>query len=377
MMVAGMNRRDVLKTIGAAAAAALLARNARARQKESLDGRYRNAIVINGNMAVSIDSTGHLDAATSNEVRKSGLTALKLSFGGSGSQSKAEVDASIPDMDKAIQLNRDLFMRVRSVADIWTAKKSGRVGIIYSFEAAAMLEGRLDNIDHFRRQDVLAMGLSYNGESPFASGVLAPRATGLTPLGREAVQRMNSLGVTVDLSHSDENSSFSALSVSTKPVLITHAGCAAIHPHPRNKSDRLLRALAANGGVMGIYELSYLVAPPAQPTLEDYIRHLSHALTICGEDHVGIGTDGSMTKFDTSPANMTAWYKEIARRKATGVAAPGEGPPPFVRGLNRSDRSEVIADALARRGYSWRTIEKVLGANFLRVFNETWTANTQ
>ena len=65
--------------------------------------------------------------------------------------------------------------------------------------------------------------------------------------------------------------------------LITHAGCAAVHPNLRNKSDALLRALADKGGVVGIYELSFLVAPPAQPTLEDYLAHLVHALNLCGE----------------------------------------------------------------------------------------------
>jgi membrane dipeptidase len=220
--------------------------------------------------------------------------------------------------------------------------------------------------------DVLVMGLSYNLPTPFASGVMSRASTGLTALGREAVQRMNARGVTLDVSHSDEPSSLGALAASTKPVLITHAGCATVHPHPRNKSDRLMRALADKGGVMGIFELSYLTQR-AQPSLAVYMRHMTHALKVCGEDHVGIGTDGLLTPFDTSPDSMAEWNKEIARRKASGVAAPGEGPPPFVVGLNRPDRSEVIAGELLRRGYSARVAEKVLGSNFLRVFRETWT----
>jgi membrane dipeptidase len=183
---------------------------------------------------------------------------------------------------------------------------------------------------------------------------------------------MNALGVTVDLSHSDEPSSIAALAASSRPALITHAGCAAVHPHPRNKSDALLRALAAKGGVIGIYELSFLVASPAQPVLDDYIAHLVHALNVCGEDHVGIGTDGLLTPFDTSPESMKEWDADIARRKATGVGAPGEGPPPFVIGLNRPDRYAVIADALRRRGYSGRIVDKILGDNFQRAFKETW-----
>jgi membrane dipeptidase len=69
---------------------------------------------------------------------------------------------------------------------------------------------------------------------------------------------------------------------------------------------------------------------------------------------------------------MKAWSDEIARRKATGVGAPGEGPPPFVIGLNRPDRYAVIADGLRRRGFPGRIVDKVLGSNFERVFSETW-----
>jgi membrane dipeptidase len=221
------------------------------------------------------------------------------------------------------------------------------------------------------------MGLSYNKQTPFASGVMVPQAqsTGLTPLGREAVQRMNARGVTVDVSHSDELSSLGALEASNKPIAITHAGCAAVHTHQRNKSDKLLRALADKGGVIGIFDLSYLTSPPIrQPKLEDYMAHLTHALKVCGEDHVGIGSDTDWAHFDMSPESMKQWDEVTAQRAAAGVAAPGEGPPPYVIGLNRSDRIAVIAAALRKHGYGNSVVEKVIGANFQRLFTETWTA---
>ena len=102
------------------------------------------------------------------------------------------------------------------------------------------------------------------------------------------------------------------------------------------------------------------------------MAHMLHALKVCGEDNVGIGSDAILAPFDTTPKGVEAWNKDIAARKASGVAAPGEGRPPFVTGLNRSDRSEVLARALARRGQPLRVIEKVLGSNFQRAFAETW-----
>jgi membrane dipeptidase len=145
-----------------------------------------------------------------------------------------------------------------------------------------------------------------------------------------------------------------------------------VQAHPRNKSDALLRGLARNGGVVGIYELSYINTRSPQPTLDDYMAHLTHALDVCGEDHVGIGSDAILTEFEVTPESIKAWNEDIARRKAAGIAAPGEGPLPFVVGLNRSDRSRVIAEAMEARGCSIGVIEKVLGRNFLRVFEETW-----
>ena len=335
---------------------------------------YDKAIVINGNLIAPLDPEGPLDRETAAQVRASGLTAFKMTLGGSGGETKVQVVETIAAFDKAIAASSDLYVKITSAADIPAAKRAGRIGVIYSFEAAEMLEGRLDNIDVFRALGVRVMGLSYNVATPFASGVLSPSSTGLTPLGRQAVERMNALGVAVDVSHSDEASSLAAVAVSRRPVLITHAGCDAVHAHPRNKSDRLLRALAERGGVVGIYELSFLTAPPAQPSMANYLDHLTHALKVCGEDHVGIGSDALLTPFDTSPASLDEWNQDIARRKAAGVGAPGEGPPPFVTGLNRPDRCEIIADALLRRGYGRRAVDKVLGANFQRVLTEAWSA---
>ena len=362
-----MERRYAIKLLGGAAASLMAAAGCLAADVPEAP------FVIDGNLVAPIDSTAPLDAATSAQIRSSGLTAFKMTLGGSGNRDKAATGLEIADLAKAIALNPGLFMKITGPADFAVARRTGRIGIIFSFEAGEMLEGRLDSIDHFRSAGVLVMGLSYNRVTPFASGVLAPHPTGLTELGRGAVHRMNTLGVTLDVSHSDEPSSSGAISASAKPVLITHAGCAAVHPHPRNKSDALLRALARNGGVMGIYELSFLVAAPAQPKLDDYMEHLVHALGVCGEDHVGIGTDGLLTAFDTSPDSMKEWNADVERRRKAGVGAPGEGPPPFVIGLNRPDRYAVIGDALRRRGYPSRITDKVLGANFARVFRETWT----
>jgi membrane dipeptidase len=368
------DRRVFIKTSAALVAASIVPRQlwATSSTGDEASRLYRNAVVIDGNLVPPIDDAGPLDKETVKAVRSSGLTALKATLGGSNGDFE-ETSKAIRIYDRAVADNPDLYMKVRNVSDLSAAKRSGKIGIIYSFEGVGMLEGKLERIDHFSDLGVRVMQLSYNTSSPFASGVMSPQpSAGLTALGREAVARMNAIGVTLDLSHSDEKSTRDAIAVSSKPVLVSHAGCAAVHAHPRNKSDEVLRAVAAKGGVVGIYELSFLTAGPAQQSLDDYLAHLAHALSTCGEDHVGIGSDTLLMPFDTSPENMAEWNKDIAARKASGVGAPGEGPPPFVTGLNRPDRSAIISAALLKRGYSARAVEKVLGLNFQRVFAQTW-----
>jgi membrane dipeptidase len=362
-----IDRRLFLQGLAALAACARAARPA----VDEAAALVRRAIVIDGNLVPPLDDEHAPPPEVVRAVRASGLTAAKVTIGGSGgsyADTRAELDATT----QAIARSAGLYQRILRAGDLAAAKRSGALGVIYSFEAVEMLEGSVDRIEELADLGVRVMQLSYNTASPFAAGVLAPQpSAGLTALGRAAVARMNAVGVTLDLSHADEASTLAALEASTRPAVISHAGCAAVHAHPRNKSDTVLRALAARGGVVGIYELSFLSAGPAQQSLADYLAHVDHALQVCGEDHVGIGSDALLMPFDTSPASLAEWATQIAARKAAGIGAPEEGRPPYVEGLNRPDRMLAIARALLAR-HPARVVEKVLGANFQRAFTASW-----
>jgi membrane dipeptidase len=361
------SRRDTLR---AGLAAALFPGKAFAVAHDFAE--YRDAIVIDGNLVMSMLND---EAVVGEKARKvivqSGLTAAKQTLGGSGA-SRADTLADIDGMDASIARNSLVFRQVASVADVRAAKRAGKVGILYSFEAASMHEGKVDNIDLFHKRGVKVMGLSYNDGSPFGTGTLSSADRGLTALGVKAVERMNDLGITVDLSHSDEPTSFNALAASLTSAVITHAGCAAVHVNPRNKSDALLRAVAAKGGVVGVFDLSYIGNYPRNPTLSIYMDHLVHALNVCGEEHVGMGSDVEFSGFAATAKNVAAWTEGEARRRAAGIFVPEEGPPPYVIGLNGPERWSVIADQLRRRGYGARATERVLGLNWMRVFSDTW-----
>jgi membrane dipeptidase len=185
---------------------------------------------------------------------------------------------------------------------------------------------------------------------------------------------MNRLGIAIDLSHANPATTSDVLDLSTKPPVMTHAGCAAIHPHPRNKTDEQLRALADRGGVVGIFDLPYLTPSPRQPAVEDYLAHLEHALKVAGENHVGVGSDVDILPLDVGEKGMAELNKQLEQRRASGLAAPEEDRPPYVVGLNTPRRIEIIADQLLKRGYPAGVVEKVIGANFARVFADIWTA---
>ena len=188
---------------------------------------------------------------------------------------------------------------------------------------------------------------------------------------------MNELGLLVDLSHCGRRTTAEAIAASKKPVSITHAGCAAVADTPRNKTDDVLRSLADRGGVVGIYFMPFL-RTKGNATAGDVIQHVEHALNVCGEDHVGIGTDGGL-----SPVELTAEYRqrireEVMRRRALGVSAPGEEADdviPLVAELNDARRLEKLAELLLARRHSAARVEKILGANFLRLSRDVWVPN--
>lgn len=331
---------------------------------------YSNAFVLDCNTLASIGF--QVDSAASFQaLRDSGLSALKSTLGG-GAGTFEQTVADIAAAQTLIERHPDLFIKVTCLADLDRAKPENKVAVIFSFEAVSMLEGEIERIDLFRQLDVLVMQLTYNDKTPFGYGCLAGDKGGITELGRKAIARMNALGIAVDLSHANLQTTADGIELSTKPPLITHAGCRAVFDHPRNKRDQEMKAMALKGGVMGIYMLPFLTPDNRMPTLADYMQHMVHALDVCGEDHVGIGTDSLF--FVATDDDLQAVKQLEDQRRKGGIGAPGENRPPYIPDINTPRKLEFVADALLKHGYSASVTDKVLGLNFNRVFKEIWTA---
>jgi membrane dipeptidase len=333
---------------------------------------YRDSFILDGNALAWIGSLlgkSNQDDITK-VIRESGVTALKSTLGGAAGDFATAV-ADIAAAEQLMEKRADLFLKVRTPGDFERAQKEQKLGVIYSFESANMLEDKIERVELFRGLGVRVMQLSYNRRTPFGVGCLDGETEGLTELGRKAIAKMNEIGVALDLSHSNTKTTAEGIAASTKPPLITHAGCRAVFLHPRNKEDRELKALADRGGVVGIYILPYIAASPKQPMLDDYMQHLEHALKVCGEDHVGVGSDVPFFRVDDS--DLEEMKKATEKRKADGIAAPGEDRPTYIPDLNTPRKMEIIADALLKRGQKSIAVEKIMGANFKRVFGEIWT----
>ena len=372
-----MTRREFTRSLtGTAALIALTPGLAWASEEAKVSAAaaklYRDSFVLDGNALAWIGSLlGKSDQeGVTKVVRESGITALKSTLGGATGNFEDAVN-DIAAANQLMEKRADLFLQVRTQTDFDRARKERKLGVIYSFESANMLEDKVERIELFRQLGVRVMQLSYNRRTPFGVGCLDGETDGLTELGRKAVAKMNEIGVALDLSHSNTQTTADGIAASTKPPLITHAGCRAVYMHPRNKEDRELKALAEKGGVVGIYMLPYLTEPPKQPMLDDFMQHLEHALKVCGEDHVGIGSD--VPFFRIGETDLEEMKKATEKRKADGIAAPGEDRPTYIPDLNTPRKIEFIVDALLKRGHKPSAIEKIMGMNFKRVFGEIWT----
>jgi len=368
-----LNRREfhisVLKLSAAVLFAPRLLAESRADAPPDVTELYASAIVMDSLCAPFVDMEGNPSPELVAVVRQSGITAIHYTISERNFEGTVK---NLASLEALVEKYPDALAIVRKHSGIARAKRENKVGIIPGFQYTSFLEDDPERIEMFRNLGVRIMQITYNNRSAFGDGCLEPGNAGLSNAGMAAVKKMNEIGVAVDLSHSGYRTTSEAIAVSAKPVLISHSGCAAVYPHPRNKPDEILKSLADRGGYFGVYLMPYLVASPTVPTRQHVLDHLVHAIHVCGADHVGIGSDGSVQQVVLTSAQKAEFDADIARRKKLGIGAPGEDRYPFVPDLNGPAHMQIIAAELARRGQPSSVIEKVIGANFQRVLGEIW-----
>jgi membrane dipeptidase len=243
------------------------------------------------------------------------------------------------------------LLPVRTAGDIRRAKAAGRVGVVLGWQNASPIEDRLDRLALFHALGVRIIQLTYH-------------------FGVSAVAEMNRLGILIDLSHVGDRTSLEAIDHSAGPVTFTHANARAFFDHPRNKTDEALRRLAARGGVIGANAFPPFLRRGFESTVADYVDAIDDLVGRVGIDHVGIGTDYTQ---DQPPAFFKGLFAEQGTRPRP---EPIGYPDPLLhpRGMETPDTLSSVAEELRRRGYDEPSVQKVLGGNWLRLFEGVWGA---
>ena len=338
-------------------------------------GPWADAIIVNALGGLEDPNPKPSDERIVREAHASGLTAVNLTLGYVfGDMDPFETTVrDIAKTDSQVRADPRNLVKVWTCADILRSKAEGKIGLIYGFQNAAMLGNDSSRVEIFAGLGVRVIQLTYNGPNQLGDGSMVPENRGLTPFGHEVVERLNASRIMVDLSHSGQRICLDAAGVSKQPISINHTGCRALVDLPRNKTDEELRLVAAKGGFVGIYFMPFLNRT-GHATADDVVAHIEHAVNVCGEDAVGIGTDGSVTAIDDLKLYMEVLAKEHEERHKAGISAPGEGPDtfPFVVNLRGVNQFYELAGRLQKKGFSTGRVERILGRNFVRYARDVW-----
>jgi membrane dipeptidase len=358
---------------------ALLAAAPALAKKAGAQSWYDRAIIIDGLGGVgdpyAPDKQTRIGDRAWAETLRSGVTAVNQTIlpVGNVPDPWGEFQKGLAEADAYMEANPDHLIKVLKVGDLKAAKDSGRVGVIYGTQDTAMIGESLDRLAEMKKGGIRIVQLTYNLRNLSGDGALEPRNAGISKLGRDTIARIEQEKLLVDLSHGGARTIAEAIAAAKRPLTISHTGSRALYDHPRNVSDESMKAVADKGGVVGVYFMPFLV-PSSHPTTEDLFRHLDHVANVVGEDHISIGTDGGIVpqRIDAEALKrLKEWQEDRIKR---GIAAPGEGVGvmPWIEELNRLDRFQLVAAGLAKRGWSDARLEKLFGANLVRLYGEAW-----
>ncbi|MFQ5791757.1 MAG: dipeptidase, partial [Acidobacteriota bacterium] len=367
-----LERREFLKALAAGAflpyctlgqAKRMASSVVRSPQEGDIDRLFDEAIVIDC-LAV-----GHeWDDVEYAAVKESGYTGIHTTL---PSRNLEVAVRALAEWNQRIRHNPDRLVKATHAADIERAKGESKLGVVLGFQNATMLEGGVENLDVLHELGTRCIQLTYNSRNLLGDGCTERTQAGLSDFGVAVVERMNELGIIVDLSHCGAGTTEDAIELSHQPPAFTHTFCEAIHRgHPRAKTDEQIKALAEKGGVIGLAALGYFVGSDPDTSIGDYLNHIDHAVQVAGIEHVGLSTDFQIRGIK-SWATRENWYKPRLRSFKPSYHVRW---PPWIDELDEPKRFRNVARGLSRRGYRSGDVEKILGLNWLRYFRDIFGA---
>lgn len=252
-------------------------------------------------------------------------------------QARRHAFAMLDAMDEQVARASDKVAYARNAEEVAANKAKGLISILIGLENASPIGHDLAVLEAFAERGVRYVTLTHSADNQICDSCTGKgRWGGLSSFGRDLVTEMNRLDVLVDVAHCADSTVREVLEVTTKPIVYTHGCCRALHAHPRNLPDGLLKAIADRGGVVGMSIYPDFLSDSPNPGVGMVVDHIEHAIDVCGIDHVGLGTD----------------Y---------------DGIDYTAQGLEDISKFQLILDVLHGRGYTQKEVDKVAGANFLKL----------
>jgi len=285
------------------------------------------------------------------KLKDSGITIFHPAVGFTGGDVYTSSYIDISRWNQFIAARPQQFLRIDTVDDLERVKNSGKIGILIGQQNSAHFRS-VDDVDRFYQMGQRVSQLTYE-PNRIGGGSTRPQDSGLTEYGAEIVERMNQVGMAIDVSHCADRTTLDAIEASRKPVLITHSNCRALVPNSaRCKTDEAIRKMAAKEGVMGVTMIRSFVRSQGPASVEDVLDHIDRIAKLVGVEHVGLGTDVDLDGLDGR--------------------APAERS--YVSGVRYAKKVFDLTEGLIRRNYGAREIELILGGNFQRVLSQIWSA---
>lgn len=277
-----------------------------------------------------------------------------------------ETVANIVDWNALFSRHGDLIFPGRSAADVRRAHSEGRTAMFFGLQNCSPIEDDIGLVEICHALGVRFMQLSYNNQSLLASGCYETNDAGITRMGREVIAEMNRLGMVIDMSHSGTRSTLEAIDISKRPIAITHANPHSWHPVVRNKTDDVLRALAASGGMLGFSLYPHHLKNGSATALTEFCEMVARTAELMGVEHLGIGSDLCQDQPDT----VVQWM-----RRGRWTSEPLDEAvvfPPQPQWFRSNRDFPAIAKGLAQAGFSASDIDAIMGENWLRFFERSF-----
>ncbi|UCD80517.1 MAG: dipeptidase [Desulfobacterales bacterium] len=274
---------------------------------------------------------------------------------------------------EALRKNEDRMIQVTSVEDIYRAKKENKLGIIFHFQGTTPFETDLNNIEIYYRLGVRMVQLTYNVKDFVGDGCAERTNCGLSEFGLRVIAELDRLGIVIDCSHTGYQTTLEAIEASRNPVIISHGNARAVCDNKRNLPDDVIKAVAKNGGVMGLNGYPDFVSEEKPRTLDKLIDHAEYYAKLVGIEHISVGIDYYEGQAGVaSDEEAMALYNKFVE---AGIWNPREySPPPFLypEGIEMPEKLGNLTAGLLRRGFGEEDVKKIMGLNLIRVFKEVW-----